>query len=268
MIDLHTHILPQLDDGSSSFEESVKMAEIAVADGITKIAATPHLFRNNYFYSELSIIEERRKELNSFLVSRKIPLELLSGAEVHLTHNILDQINENRKYLTINNTSYLFIELPSDYIFPRIKELFFDVMTERITPIITHPERNSVFFRKPEILYQLIHMGAMAQLNAGSLTGIYGMGVYRLAVYFLKMNYIHLIGSDAHNSRSKPPVLSKAVEAASKIIGQEKASALVEENPRAIIRNEQLPYYEEPINPIRERKLRIKIPEFINKLFK
>ena len=268
MIDLHTHILPQLDDGSSSFEESLEMANIAVEDGIATVGATPHLFRNGYFYSDLSIIEERRKELNSFLISRKNPLEVLSGAEVHLSHDILEQIDKNRKYLTINNTSYLFVEFPSDCIFPRIKELFFEIMTDGIIPVIAHPERNSVFARKPEILYELIEMGALAQLNAGSLTGNYGMNVYHQALYLLRMNYIHLIGSDAHDTHSRPPILSRARETASKVIGKEKALLLVRENPKAIIEDKKIPLLEEPVEPSKEKKLRVKIPKFLNRLIK
>ncbi|MBA7694408.1 Tyrosine-protein phosphatase YwqE [subsurface metagenome] len=155
MIDLHCHILPGLDDGAQSLDEAIEMARIAEKDGIEKIVATPHLFRDNYVHEDLSIIEKKCKELNKTLKVNNIHMEILSGAEVHVSHNLIDEIRKNRDYLVLNKSRYMFVEFPSEHVFSGVQKLFFELMQEDIIPIIAHPERNSVFVRHPSLLYEL-----------------------------------------------------------------------------------------------------------------
>ena len=163
MIDLHCHILPGLDDGAKSLEEAVEMARIAEEEGIERIVATPHLFRENILYEDLGIIEEKRKELHRALETGNIHVQLFCGAEVHIAHNLMEEIRKNRSSLVINRSSYMFVEFPSRHVFSGVKELFFEMMSEGIIPIIAHPERNSEFVRNPSFLYELIQTGALAQ---------------------------------------------------------------------------------------------------------
>jgi protein-tyrosine phosphatase len=165
MIDLHSHILPGLDDGAQSMEESLEMAKIAERDGVEKIVATPHLFRGNFIYEDLGIIgnfiyedlgiiEIKRSELSQVLKENNIHVEILAGAEVHVSHNLIDEIRKNRENLVLNQSSYMVVEFPSDLIFSGAKNLFFELMSEGIIPIIAHPERNSVFIHiQREILF-------------------------------------------------------------------------------------------------------------------
>jgi protein-tyrosine phosphatase len=262
MIDLHCHILPGLDDGARSLEEAVKMARIAEQDGIEKIVATPHLFRDNLNYEDLSIIEKKKNELNLVLQKNKINVEILSGAEVHVSHGLLDEIRKNRDSLTLHESSYMFTEFPPDHVFSGVKQLFFELMNEGIIPIIAHPERNSVFTRNPVLLFELIQMGALGQANSGSFIGMYGRKVREAVFRFLELNLIHIIGSDGHNSRSQAPRLSEAARMAEELTG-EKAKALVRDNPQAVVDNQELPYTPEPVDPKeKEKKLMIKIPFF------
>jgi len=171
MIDLHCHILPGLDDGAKTLEHAIEMGRYAWDDGITKIVATPHLFRENISGADFATISKKREELGRAFEENGIPVELLTGAEVHISHNLIDEIKKNRKDLVINQGSYMFVEFPQDHVFVGVKGLFFDLMSEGITPIIAHPERNTVFMQNPFLLYELVQMGALAQSNSGSFTG-------------------------------------------------------------------------------------------------
>src|SRR4030043_635112 len=191
MIDLHCHILPGLDDGAKTLEESVEIALIARNDGIKTIVATPHLFRGNNTVEKLNGIGEKLDDLRRALEANKIGVEVLLGAEVHISHNLIEAIKNNRKGLALNSSSYMFVEFPSEHIYPGVKNLFFALMSEGVQPIIAHPERNSVFAQNPDLLFNLIGMGALAQANSGSFTGIYGRQAADVVVRFLEWNLIH-----------------------------------------------------------------------------
>lgn len=262
MIDLHSHILPGLDDGAQTLDESLEMARIAEKDGIEKIVATPHLYRNNFTPDDLGIIEEKQRELVRTLEENNINVAVFVGAEVHISHNLLEEIVKNRMFLVINKSSYMFVEFPSNHVFSGVKNLFFELMGEGITPIIAHPERNSVFRRNPGLLYELVQTGAFSQANCGSFGGIYGSRIQETVSHFLDLGLIHFIASDCHNSSSLPPKLSEAREKVAEIIGEGNANALVEDNPQAVLDNRELTYLPSPQNPKeREKSFRIKIPK-------
>jgi len=263
MIDLHSHILFGLDDGARSIEDSINIARKAVRDEIFQMVVTPHFFRGNFIHDNFRRVEERREQLAQVLEEKKIPLDIFPGAEVHISHNLISKIRQNREYLVLNHSSYMLVEFPSDHIFAGVKNLFYELLSERITPIIAHPERNSVFVRHPQVLYDLVVMGSLVQSNAGSLTGIYGKGVQDAVRMFLNLKMVHFIGTDAHNITTVPPLLSEAFHRAAEIIGLEDAKALVEDNPKAVIENKDIVNFPEPVVPERKgKKLKIRFPSF------
>lgn len=157
----------------------------------------------------------------------------------------------------------MFVEFPSQHVFSGVKELFFELMSEGVTPIIAHPERNSVFVRNPSFLVELIQTGALAQANSGSFSGIYGREAEQAAFRFLEMNLIHFIGSDGHNTGALAPRLLEARKRAEGIIGKERANALVEDNPRAVLEDKEIPYLPEAASSAkREKRLPLKISFF------
>jgi len=266
MIDLHSHIFYGFDDGAQSLEESIEMARIAAADGIEKIVGTPHLFRGDFKGVEIGAIRERRAELEHHLKREKIDIEVYAGAEVHISHNLIDEIRRHREILTVNNSSYMLLEFPSNHIFPGVKDLFFQIESEEIEPIIAHPERNSVFRKNPVLLYELIEMGALVQANRGSFQGRFGSSIRDAAFQFLDWNFIHFIGSDAHNVRSMSPQLADTFRMIAERIGKERAYALVWDNPQAVLSNDVIPYRTDPVYPVREEKsFKIKLPRIIRK---
>lgn len=262
MIDLHCHILPGLDDGAKTLDHALEMGRIAWQDGIKKIVATPHLFRESLSEADFPTIHRKREELCQAFEEKNIPVELLGGAEVHISHNLIDKVRQHRSDLVIDGSSYMFVEFPSDHVFFGVKNLFFDLMGQGIKPIIAHPERNSVFMQDPALLFELVRMGAVAQSNSGSINGLYGRRVEENVFHFLENRLIHFIASDGHGTRSIPPKLYEASERVSHVCGEKVARALVQDNPQAVLDDKELPYLPEPQNPKKERRsLRIKIPK-------
>jgi len=247
MIDLHTHLLPDWDDGAENWDEMMRMAEIASKDGVKKIVLTPHIFRLSKYKDDFGVLKERMNELRDR--ADEFPVEFYMGAEVFVHHEMVESIKKNN--LTINGSDYVFVEFPAENVTAGVKDLFYRMMLEGLIPIISHPERNVVFAERPDLLYELVEMGCLAQVTTMSLTGKFGRQTKRAARIFLENNLVHIIASDAHDPHNRPPILSKGVKAAARIVGDDKARAMVTEIPQAVLDNECVPDYGEPINPVR-----------------
>lgn len=264
MIDIHSHILPGLDDGADSIETALEMAQTAVDDGITKMIATPHLFRAGYPKGGIKGVKKARKKFIYALKENSIPLEILPGAEVHVSHNLIDEIKTNRDSLVLNKSRYMFLEFPSEHIFSGVKDLIFKLKTSGIVPIIAHPERNSVLRNNLDFLYDLLNMGALTQVNQGSFSGVYGNRAQNAVFRFLELGYVHFLATDCHNTWVIQPKLSGAVRKAGKVIGEKNARALVEDNPLSVVEDKDLSYMPKPQKEERKKKtLKIKLPSFI-----
>jgi len=250
MIDLHTHLLPNWDDGARSMKEARSMAEIAWRDGIQKIGVTPHVFRMARHDGEWAGLADRvarfKEEAGEF------PCEIYWGAEVFVVPGIVESLRGHN--LTINGSDYFFIEFSAESLLPGTKDFLFNIMLEGFIPIISHPERNAEFQARPQLLYEIVKMNCLAQVTAKSITGGFGPEAKRAAEVFLKHNLAHIIASDAHNTDSRPPQISKAVAEAAKIVGKEKAEAMVTSVPQAILDNQPIPNGEEAENPVRGKK--------------
>ena len=256
MIDLHTHILPDWDDGARDWDEALRMCEIAAADGIKKIVLTPHIYRMSRHNDDLAVLDERmaqfRERTAQFLIA------FYRGAEVFVHHDMDKNIPAQR--FGINDSSYVFIEFASDQIPHGVRDLIYKIMMKRHVPVISHPERNHVFAEHPGVLYDLVCMGCLAQVTAMSLCGGFGRHIRQRAALFMKHNLVHIIASDAHNAETRPPILSRAVKEAKKIVGAEKAEAMVTLVPQAILDNKVIPDLGEPENPERRKIWTIRLP--------
>ena len=221
------------------------MARLAVADGIRVMVATPHLFQRQSgdldAINEKSVILEHLDRFRDRLAAEGIALEILPGCDVPLSADTLRLLAEDR-LLTVNDGKrYLLLELPHFSMPPALEDICFRLQSLGITPIITHPERQPLIQERPERLGRLVSLGCLAQLTAGSLTGGFGRRIARLSRELVKKGYIHLLASDAHNTRGRPPILSQAVSALSKLIGPEQARAMVTQTPERIIKGEPVP---------------------------
>jgi len=245
LIDLHCHILPGVDDGSQSLDESLSMARSAVEDSIHTVVATPHTLDGIYL-NPVQEVSSRVTELQDVLSTNHINLQLCVGADVHLCPRMIERIASGDAG-TINNAGkYILLELPSQTVPAGVKDEIFSLKVNGITPIITHPERNSIIQHDMNILYELVSMGALSQVTAMSITGDFGGMVMQCAEMMLKYRLVHVIASDAHSYDKRPPVLSPAVEAAAEIMGSyEDAEHMVTEVPAAILSGD-MPEIPEP----------------------
>jgi protein-tyrosine phosphatase len=232
MIDIHCHILPAVDDGSASLDESLAMVEIAVADGISHIVATPHI--KGEVHSP-QFLQQQVADFNAVLKKRGYPLQILTGADVSamLPPGVLARY-------TINGGNYFLLEFPHSHMPRNASELVFQMLLAGLRPIITHPERNPSIIRDPELLFSLVDAGCLVQLTAGSLVGDFGADARDCASYLLRMKQVHFLASDAHSATHRLPVLSEGTKAAAAIIGEDAARSLVTTNPAAIIAGRDL----------------------------
>ncbi|MBF0395305.1 MAG: tyrosine protein phosphatase [Desulfobacterales bacterium] len=243
MIDLHCHILHGIDDGPKTIEESLSMAKIAALDGIRTIVATPHTLDGVYLNSFDKINSEIEK-FKQAILKEKVDIKLCIGADVHLCPHMIDKIKD-KSAITINNgMRYMLLEFPSMGIPEEAKNEIFSLKVSGITPIITHPERHLIIQKKPDILKKLIKMGALCQITASSITGGFGESVKQFTKKLLQNRMVHIIATDAHSSNHRRPILSLAVEAASKILKSSKeAEAMVTTFPSAVIEGKSLDIY-------------------------
>jgi protein-tyrosine phosphatase len=244
VIDLHNHILPGIDDGPRTMEDSLEMARLAVADGITTVVATPHLFRRrtpdlNQFLDPDRLRREVRR-LNQALGEEGIDLTVLPGCEVPLFPEII-QFIDDRRVMTLNDGQrYICLEMPDSVIPPAIDDIIFQLNSRGITPIITHPERNLIFYEMPQKLHRLISLGCLAQITAHSLTRGFGWRVSRFTRKLLREGLVHVMATDAHNVDKRPPVMKPALKKLGKIIGADRARDMVSTFPERIIQGDRV----------------------------
>jgi protein-tyrosine phosphatase len=237
MVDIHTHILPGIDDGSKSWEMTAEMCRIAVADGITHIVATPHS-NDRYEYNRGRFTDM----LGQLHDSAYGQLAFSLGCDFHFSYdNIQDALEHPRRY-TIGDTPYLLIEF-SDYgIPPSVKQDVLSLLSCGMRPIITHPERNQPLMKNPEMVLTLIEQGCLVQVTANAMTGSWGPRSKKVADWLLQNRAIHVIASDAHDPVRRRPVMSEARAVVAQMAGEDVADALVRLNPEAIVNGERLPY--------------------------
>ncbi|KOO51982.1 tyrosine-protein phosphatase [Viridibacillus arvi] len=210
LVDIHNHILPGLDDGPKSIEEAVLLAENAVSNGITHIIATPHHHDGKYM-NPSSVVEEAVVNLNKELDERLIPLEILPGQETHIYNTLIADLNNDLITLA-NSGKYILIELPINHIPPFTFDILFQIQLKGFIPIIVHPERNMVFRKDKQKLYDLVNKGTLVQVTASSLIGVNGRAIKKYIKYLIKHNIVHFISSDAHHYLKRPFLLKAAYQ--------------------------------------------------------
>ena len=225
MIDLHSHILPGIDDGAKSLDMSLEMAQLAVADGIHTMACTPHIYPGLYL-NDTCGITHARNALQAELEVRGIALRLVTGADVHLVPEVVAGLREGR-VPTLNGSRYVLLE-PSHHVAPpRFAESVFQLVAAGYVPVITHPERLTWVEDNYQVFVDLTKQGAWMQVTAGALTGVFGPRAKYWGERFLGEGLTHIIASDAHSSGRRVPVMSEAKVIAERMLGKEEAQLLV-----------------------------------------
>lgn len=235
MVDIHSHILPAVDDGSTSWDMTLAMCEMALEDGITHMVATPHS-DDTYKYDRRKH-EATLDELRERMVGR---MEFSLGCDFHMSFENITAVRRSPAEFCIGNTNYLLVEFSDFGVSRQMLKTLEEFLDFGLYPIITHPERNRMLQGNPDLIVTMAEAGCLIQVTANSLTGFWGSTAKKVSEWLLKKNAIHVLASDAHDPRHRFPVLSKAREAAATLVGDEIASLLVSENPQAIVRGEPL----------------------------
>jgi protein-tyrosine phosphatase len=217
MIDIHCHLLPGLDDGPSSLEESLVMVRRAFEQGVTDIVATPHHLNGRYV-NPAPVVREAVDALNWLLDREKVPVRVHAGQEVHVTSKLIEELEVGR-LLPLGDTNYMLLELPFIIKESYLLELFHELRIREFTPIIAHPERHSELNRNTDLLSKLVEKGAVLQVTTHSLRGRFGAFVSRSAIRMCREGFVHLLSSDAHDSRVRGCDLKSAYEFVSREIG-------------------------------------------------
>ncbi len=233
IVDLHSHLLPSIDDGSHSDRASFQMAREAVDNGISVALMTPHHMNGQYVNHKSDVIR-LTEEFQSQLDAENIPLQVFPSQEVRITGDLLQAIDADDILFADESNQYLLLEFPDDDVPMYSKDMIFQIMQRGITVQIAHPERNTKIMATPSILYDLIEAGAVAQVTAGSYIGNFGKKVERFAEEILKHNLAHVFVSDAHDLPNRGFERAKAMVKVESQLGRD-YQQLLERNAEAII---------------------------------
>lgn len=234
MIDLHSHILPELDDGAGSLRESLRMARMAVDSGITVMAATPHCAHDRAME-----VRESWQLLCEALQESEIPLKLLPGMEIFGTPDTVRLLKEG-KLLTLNDSQYPLVEFGFHSTGDEETLILRSLCRAGYRPIVAHPERYSYVQRSPRLVNQWFRMGCLIQVNRGSLLGRFGRQAQAMAVELVERGFATVVATDAHSARVRTPWMRDIREVLSREVSPQCAKILLLENPRRILKNEEI----------------------------
>ena len=233
MVDLHWHLLPGLDDGSSDLAMPLDMAREANADGITTVVCTPHILPTVY-ENKGPQIKAAVTLLQQALAMEGIPLHLLSGADVHVVPDLLSGLREGR-IITLAGSRYLLLEPPHHVMPPQLDDCIFRLQSAGYVVILTHPERLSWIEGQYDAIRAMVHKNVWIQLTAGSLAGRFGRRPRYWAQRILDEGLCHVVATDAHNASTRPPHLANVRAMVEQRVGAREATNIFEVRPRGVI---------------------------------
>ncbi len=231
-VDIHCHLLPGIDDGSKSWDESLEMARIAVADGTETIVVTPHqlgAFRHNGGAE----VRDRTAELQRVLADHDIPLRVLPGADVRIETDMIAKLRAGDVLTLADHRLHVLLELPHELYFP-LEPVLDQLHTAGMVGILSHPERNQGLLKKPSLLEPLVEYGCLMQVTAGSLLGTFGPESRELSERMLESGLVHFVATDAHGCRSRRPLMQRAFARVVELAGEATAIELCCRNPAAV----------------------------------
>lgn len=237
-IDIHSHILPGIDDGAKTKEASMEMLRTAYEHGTRGIIATPHLhYRKGQASPEK--IRSLVQEIRQAAAEEEIDIKLYPGNELYYTQELLETVKAGGA-LTLADSDYVLLEFSPDSEARRIKNAVYEFLNAGYFPVIAHMERYSTFIKNIDFAEEILQMGAYFQINAESLTGIAGWNRKRFSRMVLKSGMIHFIGSDMHDLKKRIPVLQTAADWVEKKYGSGEAADYFRNNPSMILENKIL----------------------------
>ncbi|HEY6564942.1 MAG TPA: CpsB/CapC family capsule biosynthesis tyrosine phosphatase, partial [Pirellulaceae bacterium] len=244
-VDIHCHLIPGIDDGAASWDETLSMAEIAARDGLHAILVTPHQC-GTYAHNSPNLIRERTRELQDFLAQHRVDVVVLPGADVRIEDDLVERIQRDEILTLADRRRHVLLELPH--------ELYFDLrgLVERlarigIQAILSHPERNLGLLSRPDEIVRLVDHGCLMQVTAGSLMGTFGPASTGMAEWMLHQGLAHFLATDAHGPKTRRPRMSPAFQRATELVGARYAFELCCQHPASVSMGESIPPGRRPV---------------------
>jgi len=235
MYDLHCHLLPGIDDGARSLDESVALAKMALDDGVQGMVVTPHVHPGRWDNTREAIAATVAL-VKAALDEAQVPLALAWAGEVRLSDDILSMVAQHQIpfYGEVDGYQLMLLEFPHGHMVPGSDKLVDWLLARGIRPMIAHPERNKAVMREPDLIVPFVDKGCWLQVTANSVTGDFGAPAEQTARWLLERNLVRVVASDAHNQRYRTPALSKAFDAVAERYGATQAEDLFVTQPKAI----------------------------------
>jgi len=234
MVDIHCHILPDIDDGASGMDESLEMAKMACRSGVTDIIATPHFRGEPEGLIQLERIYRRHEQMVRALRENHIALKLHRGAEI-LCLPQTPALAKEKKLPTLAGTDYVLVEFYFDESFEYMDRSLEQICQSGYRIVVAHPERYEVIQQDPYLLEKWVRRGYVMQLNKGSVLGKFGERAARAADAILSMGFAHLFASDAHSCYQRTPHMEEIVRWTETFCTERCAYILLEENPSRLL---------------------------------
>ena len=238
MIDFHSHIIPNIDDGSRSVEETFNLLQEAQEVGFDGIVLTSH-YIEGYYETNAPERDIWVKAISDNLKIKGLETNLFLGNEIYISDNMMNLLIEG-KASTINNSSYVLFEMPMNTEPMNLYDVIYSLEENKLIPVLAHPERYSFVQKEPELVYDLIQKGVLMQSNYGSILGQYGEKAKFTVKKFLESDMVHFLGSDVHRPKTIYPKIPQALEEIEKIIGKEKLEKLTTINPKLALENKRI----------------------------
>lgn len=233
LIDIHCHLLPGVDDGSASWDETLAMAELAVDDGISTVVATPHQL-GVHGDNHGDAIRAQTARLQEFLDQRGVPLRVLPGADVRIEPEMIRKLQSGEVLTLADRRRHVLLELPHEVYIP-LDRLLSGLSAVEMVAVLSHPERNLGILGNRHLLPPLVDAGCLLQVTAGSLVGTFGPQVQKLAQWAIQHRLVHFVGTDAHGAKSRRPLLRRAFDCVAGLAGEPTAVALCSGNPGRVL---------------------------------
>lgn len=232
-VDIHCHLLPDLDDGAGSWDEALAMARMAVADGTSTIVVTPHQL-GAFAANQGDEIRAQTDRLQAMLNERDVPLEVFPGADVRIEPGMIERIKTGQVLTLADRGRHVLLELPHEVYLP-LDRLLADLKRAGLTGILSHPERNRGIIAQPRLVESLVQAGCLIQITAASLLGGFGSRPRRVAENLVRQGLVHFVSTDAHSPRSRPPLLGEAYDRVAELTSPSMATDWFCRNPAAVV---------------------------------
>ena len=238
MIDIHSHILPEIDDGSRGIDETMAMLKEAEKVGFKEIITTPHYFEGYYESNEV-VREELISNIKTQMNAQRISVSLYTGNEIYITEDTMNNV-KLRKASSLNHTKYVLVEFDLNVKPMNMLNLIYKILKERYIPILAHPERYGFIQQDLMILKELASNGVLLQCNYGSFVGMYGKKAEIIAKKLLRNNMISFLGTDAHRANSIYEKVPEIMKELTNLVGEAKVDEITDSNQRKVLCNRDI----------------------------